>query len=353
MPIRTRKALLLWSFILSLPAVLALGYWVTDNRASSPNWVQPFIEGVGGNVAAGIVGSLLFLLLTFYLDARSGEQINRIVEATSASQEILRRRERQVENERTILRFEEFLRKETYHNVRFPEIKPSPDSLGPEYVIEPVRDEKTGQPRKYETEIETLWVVKVVEPAYWNVLTPEQRAEYDSSPIREGNYYFCQFFNDSWHMSRGTVVDEPLRFHLSGKVGPGTWGENANAFMARFEDPFKDLKKLTRLIVDYRDGTPMKGSGGADVYDIYQNDKGSLFVGVGDSPPKRLYFTNTTRSYDASEWGELMIEGIRGHASGKKLENITKAIIERLGQLKIDIPRIPWWEAEPYKHDRD
>jgi hypothetical protein len=301
---------------------------------------------------AGIVGSLLFLLLTSYLDARSGEQINRIVDATVESQEILSRRERQIDNERTILRFEEFLRRETYHSVRFPTIKPSPDSLGLEYVIEPVRDE-SGQPRKHETEMETLWVVKVVGPAYWEVLTPEQRCEYDPSPIREGSYYFCQFFNDSWHMSRGTAMDEPYLFYLSSKVGPCTNGESANAFMARFGDPFKGLQKRVSLDLDYRDGTPLKGAGGVDAYDIYEGDTGTLFVGVGGSPPKRLYVTNSKRSYDASEWDELMIEGIRGHASGKKLANIKKAIIERLLQLKIEIPRVPWWEADPYKHDRD
>lgn len=137
-----RKALLRWSFISSIPVVLVLGYVVTDNRDSFPGWAKPAIDGPGGDVTAGIVGSLLFLLLTFYLDARSGEQVDRIAKASGASEEILRRRERQVENERTVLRFEEFLRKESYHNVRFPRIKSTPNSLGLEYVVEPVRDEE-------------------------------------------------------------------------------------------------------------------------------------------------------------------------------------------------------------------
>lgn len=351
MTIRARKTLLLWSFVVSIPLVLTLGYVVTDNRDSFPDWAKPLIDGLGGNVTAGIVGSLLFLLLTFYLDARSGEQIDRIAKATVASEEILRERERQMESEQDILRFEEFLRKESYHNVCFPNIKPNPDSVGLEYRIEPVRDEK-GHPRKYETEMETLWVIRVVEPAHWDVLNPKQRAEYDSSPIREGEFYFCRFFSGSWHLSRGVVMGDPEPFYLSTKTGPAYWAENANAFMSRFEDRFKELTRVTEILVDVEDGTTNLRSAGADVYTIYKDERGSLFVGAGDSPPKSLYWTNTSRSYDASEWDELMIEGIRGHASGAKLTNIKKAIIDRLALHQIEIPRVPWHKARPYIHDR-
>lgn len=377
MPIRVRNAPL-WIFFV----VLIILYWLQAISARLPGWLRPVVEGLGGNVTV----TLVFFVVTFWLDRRTGKQIDRIqqlatnieqgtttveqgtkrierattgieqatsriAESTAASEAILKQTDRILTNERRMRRFEEFLRKESHHYVRFPEIKPTPDSLGLEYVIEPVREPQSGEPRKYEKENEVLWVIKVVGPAYWDVLTSERRAEYDVSPIREGEFYFCDFFNDSWQMSRSTIMDDPQRFHLSGKVVAG-WAENANQFMTRIEDPFNKLQKLTSVTVNPKDGTPLR-SGGVDGYDIYKDASGALFVGVGDSPPKKLYFTNATRTYDSSDWGVLEIEGVRGHASGEKLVNIKKAIIEWLAQLHVEIPRVPWWEAGPYKHDLD
>jgi hypothetical protein len=142
-----------------------------------------------------------------------------------------REQKRLFDNERRMRAFDEFMKKESYHDIRFPELNPNPESLGLEYTIAPVRDPNTGEPCKHELEMDSLYVVKVLEPVQWRFLKPERRKEYEGSPIEVGRQYFCAFYNDSWHLG-DSDIHQPYRFYLSGKVGPAFWGTTADEFVA-------------------------------------------------------------------------------------------------------------------------
>jgi hypothetical protein len=345
---RRRRRLYLYAFFAAFAPVLALAYLAHAYQEAIPRWLRPLVDGYGGNLSSEIVGGLLFLLLALFLDAQTEEKIDNIRDVTSKSEALLSERERLLRNERTIRQFEEFLRRESYHDVRLTDLSPKP---GLEYTIIPVRDPVTGEPRRRETEMDTKYLVKVQGPAHWEVMDAEERKKYETSPIRNGEYYFCHFFNDSWHLGSDSVLPEPHRFYLSGKVGPGEWGESANAFMRTFDDPFKNLEKVAHLLLAL-DGTTMKGrAGGCDQYDIYRDSEGGLFLRIHDSPPKKLYYTNPPNSFDDNGWF-LVIADVMGHASGQKLANIKQAIQEKLAALDLAPPKIWWHETDEYRYER-
>ncbi|MGB8931730.1 MAG: hypothetical protein WCC48_10835 [Anaeromyxobacteraceae bacterium] len=340
MTMRVRRHHYLLAFFAAFVVVLTAIFVLAKFPNSHP-WFRPLVDGYGGNLTAELVGGLLFLLLAFYLDAQTEANIAHIREVTQRSEEILAERERLLQQEKTIRQFEEFLRRESYHNVRFPELGPPP---GLEYIVEPVRDSGTGEPRKYETEMATSYVVKIRGPAHWEVLSEAKRKPFEESPIRWGEYYFCQFFNDSWHMATSSLVFDGHPFYMSGKSGPVEYGESANSFVSSFDDSYRGLEKVAHLVLDL-DGLPMTGSGGCETYDIFTNAEGELFLQAHDSPPKRVFLTNSRGSVDDNSW-YLEVADISGHASGQKLKNIKAAIEQRLASLELKPPRVWWHEAE-------
>ena len=348
---KNRRWIYLAVFILANIAALSGVYWLSSNNDNLPTWIKPLVDGFGGNLTSGIVGSFLFLFLALYLDAQTEEKIDHIRKVAAKSEELISKRESLLESERLILQFEQFMKKESYHDVRLPDLKPTSESLGLEYTIMPVRDPKTGEPVKRETEMDTMYVVKVKGPAHWEVLDAKARKEYENSPIRDDEFYFCRFFNDSWHMSTESVMlPQPHRFYLSGKVGPVQFGQSANEFMESFtESPFKDMKKLATLLL-VEDGTELVGPGGCTPHEIYQDAAGGLFLRAWRSLPKKMYYTNPPNTYDNTGWF-FVIEGIRGYAHGQKLENMQNAILKKLTELKVTPSRTPWYNTDEHKYE--
>jgi hypothetical protein len=352
MKVPLRDSPLLAVFLIAVVVAPTGSYWLTANIGCLPGWLRPVLEGFGGNITAGVVGSFLFLLLTVHLDKRTTRQIDRIHQAASKSEEILSRRQRILRNQEHMQQFDDFLRRHSYYDVRFPDLKSAPELLGLQYTIEPIRDPKTNQPLKHETEMEVKYVIRVQGPDHWQFMKKVEQEAYEGSPIREGEYYFCQFFNDSWHMAPDSVGAEAHCFYLSGKVGPSERGTSANAFVARTVDPpVNSMVKVAHLFLRTEDGTVLEGEGGCDQYDIYKDKSGTPFLSINDSPPKKIYFTNPPNTYGEADW-VFVIADIRGRASGQKLENIKRVIGGKLAELQLEAPKIPWYEMDEYREDR-
>ncbi len=233
------------------------------------------------------------------------------------------------------------MKKESYHNVTFPNLAVDPSSLGLSYIVFPARHPETNEPIKYETEMDSAYLIKIGKPAHFDVLDEKEIDEYTKSPIREGEYAFCKFYNDSWHLGFQTFP-LPFEFYLSSKVGPGEYGQNANEFMEKFDNQFAGKTLISTLYLK-QDGTPIIGSGGCNKYEIYRDEKNNLFLKIGNSQPKEIFYTTPHNTYEDDNWF-LVIKNIRGYAHGKVLENIKSTIVIELHKHNIEPKKIPWYE---------
>jgi hypothetical protein len=322
------------SLSLVLFAVLfAVGF--AGSFAHLPEGIRAYLDGFGGSLISSGIVALSFFLLALFFDKLLENKVDRIQQVSANSEQILYERERLLEVERNILRFEQFLKKESYHEVRFPDITTAHERLGLLYRIEPVRDSETGDPRVYRTEMREFYVIKVRGPAYYELMSCDRQAEYADSPIRSNEYYFCAFGDDSWRM--GTEASYlPYRFYLSGKVGPVESVISANQFMARFQDPIGKRKKVAEFLLqsDGKRMSRMPGSSGS-IHEIYTDEKGELFLRIHDSQLKRIYYKIGVLS-GRSEKQTLEIDDILGFAHGKQLDNIKRIILEELKLLGLE-----------------
>lgn len=340
------KWLVIFGFTIFVSFVLI--YVTSYFPPSNDSYFYPLITNYGGNISSGIIGGFLFLFLTFYIDANTEEKIGQIHDTVRKSEEALSKREKILENEKSIFHFEQFMKNDSYYNVRFPSIILGNQSIGIEYTIRPVRDSSTNEPIKKVTEMNSYYIVKIDGPANWEVMSSEDRQTYDESPVRDNEYYYCSFFNNSWHMSPdGTIKwDE---FYLSSKMGPVEYGETANEFMATYEDPTLNKTKLATLHLK-EDGTRLTTAGGCTSHEIYQDVDNNLYLRIWKSQLKLMYFTNPEDTYGDTGWF-FKIEDIRGYASGTKLQNIIKEIQSELTKLKIEVKKNPWYETKEHAYE--
>ncbi len=316
-------------------AMISLGMVVNVNDGNYVGWLAVLTGGFGGNLLAGAVGGLVFIPLAIFLDTQTEEKLKYVKEATEHREKIL-------EEERNIRHFEEFLKEQTYHDVRFPEIRVEQNSIGLEYLIRSVRVPKTQIPLVKESEMETLNIILVDHPSNIEVLQAEDLRDYDDSSIRENEYYFCKFFNGDWHMSLNGISDWH-RFYLSSKMGQVETVITANEFMEKRNAPLGDMKLMITLKLK-QDGTKLVGSGGFIGYDLYRDATGGVHLKVSNCLSKRVYLTNLQRSYDELAHWVLVIENLRGYASRSVRENITAAVKTALDELMITPQKIPWYD---------
>lgn len=217
-----------WQYFVAMLACAAVALavaYLTPQPEQQPDWLQHFTNGFGGNITSGLVTGILLAPLALYLTAETDAAVSHI-------RTEVERQKRIFDNERKMRAFERVLEKDSYYDILFPDLRFRPDSYGLQYTILPIRDPDTGLPVKYEDEMQTLYVIKVDEPAQRDVLSKEQREEYDHSPIEVGKHYFCAFFNDSWHLGEDNI-NQPYKFFPSGKVGPVIHGMPADDFVKR------------------------------------------------------------------------------------------------------------------------
>lgn len=285
------------------------------------------------NLIPGLLISLAVLFINLHFMKLTDLKIDRITEVARASEEKLTKREKILEIEQKIEQFDEFMKRETYHGARFPDIKEKEDELGLEYIIEPCRD-PNGFPIKNTTEGHSWYVVRIKEIAYQKEMEEKDLEPYKKAPIKLGEYYYCDFISDDWHMSQCCPWpggEGSYRFYLSSKVGPSESIEPANDFMG-CSKMFENMTKIETLYLDSKKG------GEYDCYYIYQDGDGKLFVRIHNSPPKRIFNLKMGLKQE-----KFTIENIEGHAHGTKLKNIKNNILEVLNKNNIIIPNEQQW----------
>ncbi|MBL7554651.1 MAG: hypothetical protein JNM24_02430 [Bdellovibrionaceae bacterium] len=179
---KAEKGIIIWTSILGL--VIGIIYALAGPKEfPSVDW---FGRMASGMTAFAILSSVANRYVIAAGREKSGKLTANILDLVSKSEAVLTKREEMLEQDRKIFEFERFLKKEAYHNVRFPNLKPNNNSLGLEYTIKPVREMGTNESIKLETEMWSAYVVFVEEPAHIEVLSEEQLKDYDGSPIKSG-----------------------------------------------------------------------------------------------------------------------------------------------------------------------
>ncbi|MFE8601215.1 hypothetical protein [Archangium violaceum] len=208
--------------------------------------------------------------------------------------------------------------------------------LGLHYAIRPVRDSQ-GQPLRDVGEMRSRWVIEVIGPAHENILSDKKLKKYEVTPIRDGEYYYCEFYNGSWHMSDGGI-GKAYAFYLSGRVGQAEWLQNANDFVERHHKPDVGHTHLFDVFLNLQ-GKQYPRDDGLNKYSVAMDKEGRLFLRINNSPPKQMYMINPANERDDSSWC-FLIEKLRGHGDREVLSNIRESLQKELQQQGITIPRV-------------
>jgi Ca2+/Na+ antiporter len=290
------------------------------------------------NIFVGI----LFLLLALYFDQSLEEKINTINELTQKSENALTRREEELESEKRWQRFIHFIENDTNYNIRIPETKTSNHPLGLEYTIEPVRDTKTNQLILYKNSIEQMHIIKIKEPANWDFIlsTKENEAlikDYEISPIKVGEFYYCKFFNNRWNLSFNQ--EKFYEFYLSSKMGEAYLVVSASEFMNNFTN---EILNKTEISIFYSNIEPDESNGqGLSKCQIFlDKNTNDVYIKINCSRLKLMYFKNTDSNPE--NWN-LVIENIMGYTHGEKLEILKEKIEKELIKHNIQLVKIPWY----------
>jgi Putative DNA-binding domain len=267
------------------------------------------------------------------IDAQS-RTVDRIRNAVDETLKLIDRWQTRVDSEDRVQQFVSFMKTESTYDIRLPELCEPGEPKGLEYTIRPVRDSE-GKPLVDRGEMKERWVVQVMRVANENVMDEADFLPYDASPIREGEYYYCDYYNDSWHLSDGRSP-KAYTFHLSGKVGQVEFLESANAFVSRHAPDDESLKSIFKFTLGL-DGLPLERSGGCQRYEVLQRDA-KFFLRIGDAPLKLIYLTKLVNN-SADEVWHLEVESLRGHGNSGVRANIKLSLEAELRNRGIELPK--------------
>ena len=127
------------------------------------------------------------------------------------------------------------------------EINPkNPQQEDLQYEIEVVRN-LDNTPKKATALHSSYYIIKIVAPAYSGGLTEKALPEYRKSPIKEGEYYACQFYitleqnHCLWvlgqQLSIGQLGQGFYKFYLAGSDSPAEIIPSANEIMGYGQEP--------------------------------------------------------------------------------------------------------------------
>jgi len=101
------------AFGITLATSIALISFLFSNYPTSGSFAYRLLDGFIGNTVSGTILSIMFPFLTLHLGQQTEETVK-------ISADILIKQAERIEIERKLARFEEFMKNESYYNVRFP-----------------------------------------------------------------------------------------------------------------------------------------------------------------------------------------------------------------------------------------
>ena len=197
------------------------------------------------------------------------------------------------------------------------------------YKVKPVRNNENSIPRTKTVLSNKFYIVEVISPSYLRGTT--QLEDYKYSPIKEGEYYGCQFIENpcSWVMGQPlSPIEDNQRFYefyLAGSDHSAEIIPSANEAMGYNHNyPGNEHSVIDQFIIGM-DGTFPAQSG--SLFQLLQKDT-QIFFKIQDSPLKKVYILETGFHSQRKEF--LVFENLRGHIKNEKfVENLRNKILEK------------------------
>ena len=246
------------------------------------------------------------------------------------------------------------------------EINPNtPRNEDLQYEIEVVRN-LDNTPRKETALHSSFYIIKILAPAYSEVLKKEDLQTYKKSPIKEGEYYACRFYITSDHDQGSWVLGQQLSIGQLGQgfykfypAGSGVIGgriPSANEIMGYGQEPDNTYKLIEQFIIPssiekhpitaHSVGLPIPHNNQNPpnvvpiqygiICKLFKNNNG-LFLKIGDSPLKKVYVMDT---YIGTPGGSyfLVFENLRGHIENEDfLTSLKTKIFQHIKHLPLNI----------------
>lgn len=296
-----------------------------------------WLRGFKGNLVGEFVGNVLFLFLGFHLQRRVDklqeeavtmqrdmkdvqERMHAVQDemkhvqrdmrlAQAETRDVVDSLSRHPSEQQAHLEFKRFLWRDSYHDVRLPEVKTALQPMGLQYTIAPIKD-ATGRPTSLRTEMHDFDLVMVQSIAPSAGDSADQLREYDSAAIHLNEAYFCEFYNGGWYLGQSAGSRRgQYRFELSTKFGQAEWTRPANEFLPWPLTPTDAVLFKTMLVSD--DGTEHR-VGGWDVR-FYRQPDGSIWVQPSRAAPaKRVSMLVNELSGEH----QLVIDSFEGYFCG-------------------------------------
>ncbi len=155
-----------------------------------------------------------------------------------------------------------------------------------------------------------------------------------AAPIRTGEFYFCRFYNHSWHMGLTTMGVGWQPFYLGGKVGPVEHGIKANDFANASVNP-ANSQLLSTLLLN-ADGRlkPEYEGGGCSKVEIFKSER-EIFIRINDSPPKSFYMKHDL--YDRPKGP--VVDNLEGYFPGPARARFMETILAEIKRLGEQSPK--------------
>ena len=238
-------------------------------------------------------------------------------------------------------RFEDFMLNESEINIQLAELGTKDNLPGLRYTIAPARSNQ-GKLIFLKEESEIRWIVKVIGPAEYSYLNEDALAAYDNSPLCDGEYYYCDFFNNQWHLTKN-YNGNSIAFNTAGKPIKAKIVENANEYVER-KLGYKEnnLEQLTSFDLDAYGRLTKQQLNIRYHCKIFEDTADKVFLRINSSPPKSVYLTNSRKALSNEDW-HIEVNSLNGYGDYKFKKQFLKSLVSILNFHKIIIPKIHGW----------
>ena len=158
---------------------------------------------------------------------------------------------------------------------------------------------------------------------------------YENSPIRVGEYYYCSFYNQEWHLCDDDTGSTGYSFLPYGKVFPVRTASDANTKIGG-----EKAQGEGDLVCEKIVGSDGKvGSSGSSLNVFKKGDE--VFVKIGSSLPKRCYLRNEAHSFEPCHWF-IEVEMLYGYFNMEGKKEFYGTLEGLLDEHKVVLKKVEW-----------